>query len=257
MSIYQLIYIHIGIIAFYNLGGGLQCVKYLLDTSQLFGLNLGSLIQQYDITEFYLLNNKILYILFVNMLTCKFVATSEFALKTKRIDHGYYAIKTAHSVLNISTTHLRNRTNGLSYRFRFADAARLNNDVIETLHLHKVEYLFYEVHLQCAADTSVLQCHKAIIFLAYNTTLLNEVGINVNLAYIVYYNRELYSFLVSENMVYQSSLSTAQITGQEQYRNVFFLHFLLFLYCVGKNTVLFCCLCSLRHAYFAKLAPTA
>ena len=81
-----------------------------------------------------------------------------------------------------------------------------------------VAQLFYEVHLQGAADAAVLQGYEAFVFLVYNAAFLYEVGIDVHLAYVVDYYGEAYASFVAQNAVQKCRLAAAQIAGQQQYR---------------------------------------
>ena len=69
--------------------------------------------------------------------------------------------------------------------------------------------LLHKVHLQGTAYTAVLQSHQAVIIHAYHTTLLDEGGVNVDLTYIIYYNREPDTLAVAENPVQKGCLSAA------------------------------------------------
>jgi len=66
-----------------------------------------------------------------------------------------------------------------------------------------------QVHLQCTADAAVLQGHQRVILLAYHPTLLDEVGINIHLAYIIHDDRKLYTLLILQDTVQKCCLSAA------------------------------------------------
>ena len=87
-------------------------------------------------------------------------------------------------------------------RFGFADAAGFDNDIVETLHPHDFAYLLYQVRFQRAADATVLKRNEAFVFLAHDAALLNEVRVNVYLAYVIDDNCESDALFIGENMVY-------------------------------------------------------
>ena len=98
---------------------------------------------------------------------------------------------------------------GLCDRRGLADATRLNDDIVEALGVDDVVELFDEVHLQRAADTSVLQCHEAVVALAYHAALLDEAGVDVHLADVVDDDGEADAFLVFQNTVQKSGLAAS------------------------------------------------
>ena len=51
-------------------------------------------------------------------------------------------------------------TDSLCDRCWFADAARLDDDIVEALHVNDVAQLVYKVHLQRAADAAVLHLYS-------------------------------------------------------------------------------------------------
>ena len=126
--------------------------------------------------------------------------------------------------MGIFFSHTGDGTDGLCYGCRFANTAGFDNYIVETVHFQDVIDLFYQVHLQCTADTAVLESHETVVFFTHDTTFLYEVGIDIDFSYIVDYYGEFDTAFVGEDMVDQSCFSTAQVTGQEQYRYFFCFH---------------------------------
>ena len=145
------------------------------------------------------------------MLLHQIVATAKLITHTQRIDHGHDAIEACQSVFKIFLAHLWNRADGLSDRFGFANAACLNRDVVELIHASDVVKLLDEVHFQRAADATILESYKTIVFFAYHASLFNQVGINVHFANIVYNHGKLNATVVVQNSVEKSGLATAKI----------------------------------------------
>ncbi len=76
----------------------------------------------------------------------------------------------------------------------------LRNDVAELLH---------EVHLQCAADATVLQRNETVVAFAHDAALLYECRVDVHFAYVIYYDGESDTFSVAQNTVEQRCLSAS------------------------------------------------
>ena len=84
----QIIQGHLRIITLNDLCGRLQRANDLLDTGQLLRLHLRSLVEQDQVTELDLLDDQILDVLLVDVLTGQLIATSELALQAQRIHYG-------------------------------------------------------------------------------------------------------------------------------------------------------------------------
>ena len=110
----------------------------------------------------------------------------------------------------------------------------LRNDVAQLLH---------KVHLQGATDATVLKRNQAVVAFTHDTTLLNQVGINVDLTYIVDDNGKLDAFLVGKNTVKESCFTAAQITSEQKYRCFFVFHFSYVVFILSptsKNHAKYC-----------------
>ena len=198
-----------------------------LDAFQLFGLYFRRLVQKNDITEFNLPDDKIFNVFLVNPFPGKVVAAGEFALQAQGVHYGSDAVQAADAILGVHAAQAGNGADGLRDGFRFADAAGFDDDIIETLHPHDFAYLLYQVRFQRTTDATVLKRNEAFVFLAHNAAFLDEVCIDVYLAYVIDDNRESDTLFIGENMVYQGRFASAQITGKEQYGNFFCCHIVL------------------------------
>ena len=138
---------YVTIVALDDFSFGLYGTYDLADASELFGCDVCCLIEQYDITEFYLLDDKILDVVFVKVLIHQFIAATEFVLHTKGIYYGYDAIEFGYAVLDVLSSHSRNGTDGLCDGCRFADTAGFNYDIVEAVLGDDVGKLLNKVHL--------------------------------------------------------------------------------------------------------------
>ena len=179
----------------------MQCTHDTADASQFLGCHLGSLVEQHDVTELNLLNHQVLDILFVDVRTGEQCTTLKLVAHTQGIYHRDYAVQTGIAVLCQFRIHRGDRADGLCDRTRFADAAGLDDDIVEALHLDNVLQLLDEVHFQCAADASVLQSHQRVVLLVDDATLLNQRCVNVHLTDIIHDNGKLDTFLVGKDTI--------------------------------------------------------
>ena len=90
-----------------------------------------------------------------------------------------------HSVADIFQAHGGNRANGLRDRSRLAYTAGFYNNIVKTLLAGDVTQLLYEIHLQRAADTTILQRHQTLVLLPYHAAFLYQIGIDIHFAYII------------------------------------------------------------------------
>ena len=74
---------------------------------------------------------------------------------------------------------------------RFTDAAGLNHDIIKSLHGYNIRELLHQVHLERAANTTVLQSHERVVFLSNHAIRFDETGIDIHLTDVVDDNGEL------------------------------------------------------------------
>ena len=71
--------------------------------------------------------------------------------------------------------------------------------------------LLHQIHLERTADTAVLQRHQTIIFCADYAAFLNQVGIDVHLAYVVHNHRKTNPFAIGKNTIEKRCLTATQI----------------------------------------------
>lgn len=209
MSVEQTLEVYVSIVARDNLCFRLDSANDLAHMQQFVSAHLRCFVQQDGVTKLYLLNDEVLNVLLINIFLCESIAALKLVAHAKGVNNRHDTVETRHAVFYILRTERRERADGLCYRCRLTDAARLDNDIIETFHGNDIVKLLHKIHLQCAADTSVLQSHKAIVLLVHDATLLNEVCIDINLSYVVHNDGKLNAFLVCENAVEQCCLAAA------------------------------------------------
>ena len=203
MGVEQTLEVYVSIVARDNLCFRLDSANDLAHMQQFVSAHLRCFVQQDGVAKLYLLNDEVLNVLLINIFLCESIAALKLVAHAKGVNNRHDTVETRHAVFYILRTERRERADGLCYRCRLTDAARLDNDIIETFHGNDIVKLLHKIHLQCAADTSVLQSHKAIVLLVHDATLLNEVCIDINLSYVVHNDGKLNAFLVCENAVEQ------------------------------------------------------
>ena len=204
--------IDVGIVAADNLCPGLQGTNDGLYTSQFVGCHLGGFVEEYLVAEFNLLYEQVLDVVLLKVFLFQVIATAKLALHPHGIDHGDNAIEARNALHHIFVTHRGYGADGTGNGLGFADAAGLDDDVVETLHLHDVAQLFDEVHLQRAADAAVLERHEAFILLSHNAPFLYEVGIDVHLTDIVHDDGKADAAFVRQDTIDEGCFSAAKIT---------------------------------------------
>ena len=209
----------VAIIALDDFGFGLEGTDDLTDTAELIGCHLGGFVQEDEVAELDLLNDEVLDVVLVQIGTQEVLAAAELVAHTEGIDDGGYAIDDGDAVADVFEAHRGDGADGLRDGSGFADAAGLDDDVVETLLTGDVAELFDEIHLQRAADAPVLKGYEVVVLLGHYPTLLNEVGIDVDFADVVDDDGETDAATVVEDTVQECGLAAAEVTGQEQYGN--------------------------------------
>ena len=200
----------------------LQCSNHRFEAGKTLWSNHRSLVDKDDVAEFNLLDDKIFYIFFADILACQAVAAAKFVLHAERVNHSDDAVEAGDAVLAVFLAEARYGADGLRNWRWLAHTAGFNHDVVETLGLHQVVDLLHEVHLQSAADAAVLERHEAVVLRAHDAAFLDEVGVNVNLAYIVDNHGKLDAAFIGQNVVEQSSLAATKVAREQQNRDFFF-----------------------------------
>ena len=197
----QTLQVYVAVVAWYDFCFRLNGADYLGEFAQIVSAHLRSLVEKYSVAELYLLYYEVFEVFVFKSVTCQSVAVVELVSHAQRVHHGHDAVKTRYAVGDILRTECRHRTDSLRNRCWFADATRLDDDIVEALHIHDVAQLVDKVHLQRAADAAVLQSHQTVVLLVHHSTLLDEVGVDVHLADIVHDNGELNAFLVGKDTI--------------------------------------------------------
>ena len=196
----------------------------LADLAQLVLGHFRDLVQYDEVAELHLLDDEVLDIVLIEIAAEQVLGACELIAHAQYIHHGSYAVEAGHAVLDILLAHVGDRTYGAGNGLRLADAARLDDDVVELLHRDDVPELLHQVHLERTADTAVLQRHEAVVTLAHHTVFLYEVGVNVHFADVVYDDGELYTLAVGKYPVDESRLSASEISGEQQYWSFIHIH---------------------------------
>ena len=196
VGIQYLVEVDVAVVTVDNLCLGLQLVDDAPYTAQFFRTYFRSLVQQYDVTELNLLDDEVLNIFFVNVLTHQVESAAKFVSHTESVDNGHDAVETGNAMLCCFWSHRGNGTDGLRNGTWFADTAGLDDNVVEALQSDDVLQLFNQIHLQGTTDATVLKGHKAVVLLINNAALLNEVGIDIHLADVIHNHGKLNALTV-------------------------------------------------------------
>ena len=224
MGIDDEVEVYISIVALKDFCLRLDGADNLLQMLQLLRLYFCRLVQQDDVAELHLLDNERCQVFLIDILLHQVGTVGKFIFHAEGIYHGNDAVEAQDAVLDVLRTERWDGADGLGDRSWLADTACLNYDIVEALHVYDFLQLLHEVHLQSAADATVLQGNERIVFLTYHATFLYQCRINVHLADIIYDDSELDTFLICQNLVEQGCLAAAQIACQKQDWNFFCVH---------------------------------
>ena len=213
VGVEYLVEVHIAVVAGNDLRFGLYGADDCRQVVELTRADLRGFVEQDLVAELNLLNHEPFDILLAYMLLLQTVAATELVTHAQCINHGYDAVQPRQVMSGVVRNDLRDRAERLCYRCGLADAGGFDHDVVELLLRGYVVELLNEVHLQRAADASVLQCYEAVVFLSDHSAFGYQVGIDVHFANVVDDHGKLYSFAVVEDPVEQGSLAAAQISG--------------------------------------------
>ncbi len=185
VGIQYLIEFHVAIVTVYDLGLGLEGANDFPDAPQFLRTDLGGFVQQHDVAELNLLDDEVLDIFLVDVLARQIQSAAKLVPHAEGIDDGHDTVEAWIALFCHFRSHRRDAADGLRNGAWLTDAAGLDDDVVEALQGDDVLQLLDEIHLQCTADTSVLQGHERVVLLVHDTALLDEGGIDVDFSDIV------------------------------------------------------------------------
>ncbi len=160
--------IHVGIICFDYFSARLDGADDALDAFKLVRQHFVRLVQQDDVAELNLLDNEVFDIFVVDVVACQRLTAAKLVAQAQGINYRDNAVELRHGKIVAVVTACQfapgsrlgydggYRAYGPGNRFRLADAAGFDDDVVKPFHGHKVFDLFYKVHFERAADTAVL-----------------------------------------------------------------------------------------------------
>ena len=210
MSIKDLVKLHIAVVALIDLGLRLDSFDDGFKMLQIIGRDHISLIEQDNVTELNLLDDETLEVVLAHVRFLQGIAKAELIAHAERIDNSHDGIKTRHSVLHdLLRDHLRISRDGLGDRCRLADTRGLNDDIVELLLIDDIVELLHEIHLQRAADATVLKSYERVIPLTDDTAVLDERRVDVHLADIIDDNGKLNAFLILQYAIQKRGLAAA------------------------------------------------
>ena len=232
-GVQKFVKIDVSIVALEDRHFRIQSLHYAADPAKLLGLHLGRLVQKHDVAELDLLDHKILKVILLQIVLLESVPAGELTLHPQSVHNGDYAIEFRNIRLGIFRNKLREGADGLCDRGGLAYSTRLDDDVVELAGAAEVVQLGDKVHFQRAADAAVLERDKAVVRGADNAAFLDEVRVDVHLAYVIDDDGELDAFLVGEYSVDQSCLAAPEVSRQKQHRYFPVFH----CYCHGYAVV--------------------
>ena len=211
----NLVEINIAEVAVDDFRMGLDLPDDGTDASPFFGCHLRCLVEQDDVAELHLLNDQVGEVFLSDLRFGEVIAARKLITQAEGIHHSDDGIERGHPFVNQVGIKAWIGTDGLGDGTRLTDAAGLDDDIVEEVLRHQSAELVYQIRLQGATDTSVLQRHEAVVLLVDHPTLFDERGIDVHFADIIDDDGKLDSLLVGENPVEKRCLSASEIPRQE------------------------------------------
>ena len=143
VGIQQSVKFYVAVVTLYDLGLRLNGTDNLTDSSQFMRRYLRSLVQQDDVAELNLLDNKILNIILLEVGAKEVAAVAKLIAHAQCVYYGCYAIHYRHTVADIFQAHGGNRANGLRDRSRLAYTAGFYHYIVKPLLPGDVTQLLY------------------------------------------------------------------------------------------------------------------
>ena len=185
VGIQNFIEFYVAIVAVDDLGLGLEGADDFPDASQLLRADFSGFVQQDDVAELNLLDDKVLDIFLVNVLARQIQPAAKLVPHAEGIDDSHDTVETGIALLCRFRSQRGDAADGLGDGAWLADAAGLDDDVVEALKGDDVLQLFDEIHLQRTTDATVLQGYETVVLLVDDTALLDEGGIDVDFSDVV------------------------------------------------------------------------
>ena len=214
---------HVAVVRVDDFRLGLEGADDGADAAGLFLGDLIYLVEQYDVAELNLVDDETLDALLVggNLLR-ESVAAAELCLESQGVDDRADAVETRRAVFGVFGVETGHETDGLGDGLGLADAAGLDDDIVELVVGGKLGELLDEVGAQRAADASVLEGHQVVLVAAaHDAALLDELGVDVHFAQVIDNHGKAYVAFVGEDAVQQRRLAAAEITGEQKHRRNF------------------------------------
>ena len=203
--------VEIGIVALYDGSFGLDCANDGAYACGLFGGDFRYFVEYYYVAELNLLYDEALDVLFADVGALQGVAAGKFAAQAQGVDHRGHAVEAWKHGAGCGRQKLRDGTDGLGYGRGFADAAGFDDYVVEVARGGQFGELLSEVHLEGAADASVLKRHEVggIFGCAHDAAFADERCVDVDLAYVVDDDGKADAAFVGEYTVEECCLAAA------------------------------------------------
>ncbi len=210
----EFVQVHVPVVAGEHPGAGVDAPDDAGKPAQFLLGELCGLVQQHDVAEFNLFDDQALEVVFPDVFLLQGRAAAEFVLHPERIHHRGDAVHVRKGVLHVLRGEGRHGADGLGDGGRLADAAGLDDDVVELAAAGDFRQLGHQVHLEGAADAAVLQGHEALVRRAHDAAFFDEAFVNIHFADVVDHDGELDALAVGEDAVQEGGLAASQIAGE-------------------------------------------
>ena len=160
-------------VALHELRLRLKGADDLPDLAKLVRRDLGGLVQENDIAELHLLDDQVLDVVLVQIAPEEILGAGELVPHAQDIHHRDDAVEPRDASLDVLRSHVRDGADGTCDGLGLADAARLDDYIVELVHPDDVAELLHQVHLERTADAAVLEGDEAVVLLPDHPALLD------------------------------------------------------------------------------------
>ncbi len=204
---------HVAVLGLHDHGLLLQAAHDGLELGELLGAHHVGLVEDERGAELDLLDEQVLDVVLLNVLGEQVAAARELVEHARAVHHGHDVVQGKRRVALVGALVAEAR-DGVGDGDGLADARGLDDDVVEVARVGDAAQLACQVVGQRAAQAPVGHGDEVAVYLR-QAALLDEAGVDVDLADVVDDDGGADALLVGEDVVEQGGLACAEIAGEQ------------------------------------------
>ena len=203
---------HVAVLGLHDHRVPLEAADDGLELLDLLGRDLVGLVEDDRGAELDLLDDETLDVILVDVVGEKVLAAVELVPHAGAVDHGDDVVEVERGVAVVLGLVAVGR-DGVGDGDGLADARGLDDDVVEVAGVSDVLELLCEVACERAADAAVGEWDEVVGL--REAAVLDEAGVDVDLADVVDDDGRADSLVVAEDVVQERGLAGAEVTGEQ------------------------------------------